>query len=160
MDSVNFTHKNHSVGLSQYHLEWCPKYRFNMMRSTYVKEFLIEVLHRIARDYSMLLHTVAVGNDHVHVFVSLPVTMTIEKAVNLFKGISAHELFGMFPGSRFRYPKGHYWSRGYFFRSVSNITSGTVKRYIENQQHDRLDETMSVNQLKLEVFNLERNPRL
>ncbi len=146
--------------MSQYHLEWCPKYRYNMLRSTFVKEFLIKVFNEIAERYGILLHTAAIGNDHVHLFVSLPVTLSIEKAVNLLKGISAHELFGMFPGFKFRYPKGHFWSRGYFFRSVSNITSGTVKKYIENQQHDRLDETMSTKQLKLEVFKLEGNPRL
>jgi len=121
----------------------------------HVKEFLIQIFNKIGEDYGILIHTVAIGADHVHLFVSLSHTMSIDKAINLLKGISSHEVLKTFPGFKKRYPKGHFWSRGYFFRSVSNITSGTVKKYIENQQHDKLDETMSSKQLRLEVFKLD-----
>ena len=153
MNSANFVNKNHSVGLSQYHLEWCPKYRFEELNSIYVKEFLIEVFKRIEKDYGIIAHTEAIGDDHVHLFASIPITMTLEKAVHLLKGITAHELFKKFPGFRLTYYGGHFWSRGYFFRSVSNITSQTVKTYIENQQHTKLAQTMSAKQLKLELYS-------
>ncbi len=153
MSSGTFVNKNHSVGLSQYHLEWCPKYRFPELTSVYVKEFLIRKFNEIGEQYGMRIHTTAIGNDHVHVFASIPVTMTVEKAVHLLKGISSHELFRKFPSFRFTYYGGHFWSRGYFFRSVSNITSQTVKTYIENQQHTKLAQTMSQKQLKLEIYS-------
>ena len=153
MDSANFGHKNHSVGLSQYHLEWCPKYRYEELTSVYVKEFLIELFKKIEQDYGIITHITAIGNDHVHLFASIPVTMTVEKAVHLLKGITSHELFKKFPSFRFTYYSGHFWSRGYFFRSVSNITSQTVKTYIENQQHTKLAQTMSQKQLKLEIYS-------
>lgn len=35
-----------------------------------------------------------------------------------FRGISAREIFRVFPGFRARYPKGYFWSRGNFYRSV------------------------------------------
>ncbi|MGI0141912.1 MAG: IS200/IS605 family transposase [Candidatus Micrarchaeales archaeon] len=154
MNSGNFESKNHSVGLSQYHLEWCPKYRYNALRSVHVKEFLVRTFTEIGGRFGILIHTTAIGNDHVHLFVSIPITMSVCKSVNLLKGTSSHRIFEEFPGFKKRYPKGHFWSRGYFFRSVSNITSGTVKKYIENQQHEKLHETMAAKQLKLEVFAL------
>jgi len=152
MNSGNFVNKNHSVGLSQYHLEWCPKYRYDALRSVHVKEFLIGTFHEIAREYGMVIHAPAIGDDHVHIFISIPITMSVCRAVQLLKGISAHRIFERFGGFRMRYKNGNFWSRGYFFRSVSNVTSGAVKNYIENQQHDKLNETMSAKQLKLEVF--------
>lgn len=151
MDSGTFVNKNHSVGLSQYHLEWCPKYRYNALRSVHVKEFAEQAFNEIAHNYGMVLHTIAIGDDHVHLFVSIPITLSLSNAVQLLKGISSHKIFEKFIGFRMRYPKGNFWSRGYFFRSVSNVTSGAVKNYIENQQHDKLRETMSPKQLKLEV---------
>ena len=89
----------------------------------------------------------------MHLFVSIPITMSLEKAVRLLKGITAHELFKKFPGFRLTYWDDHFWSRGYFFRSISNITSVTVKTYIENQQHTKLVQTMSAKQLKLELYS-------
>ena len=154
MTSGTFGNKNHSLGLSQYHLEWCPKYRFEELTSIYVKEFLIELFDKIAEKYGMKMHTKAIGDDHLHLFVSIPVTMSVDYAVQLLKGITAHELFEKFPGFRLTYYGGHFWSRGYFYRSVSNITSKTVKTYIENQQHEKLGQTMSHKQMKLEVYHL------
>lgn len=152
MDSGTFVNKNHSVGLSQYHLEWCPKYRYNCLRSIHVKAFLIETFNEIARRYGFVIHTLAIGDDHLHLFVSIPITMSLTNAVRLLKGISSHRIFERFNGFRMRYKKGNFWSRGYFFRSISNITSSTVKTYIENQQHEKLRETMSHKQMKLEIF--------
>ena len=82
---------------------------------------------------------------------SIPITLSLSNAVQLLKGISSHKIFEKFIGFRLGYVEGNFWSRGYFFRSVSNVTSGAVKNYIENQQHDKLRETMSPKQLKLEV---------
>jgi putative transposase len=152
MNSRTFVNKNHSVGLSQYHLEWCPKYRYNALRSVHVKEFAQETFREIAGKYGMVSHTVAMGNDHVHLFVSVPITMSVSNAVQLLKGISSHKIFEKFTGFRMRYPRGNFWSRGCFFRSVSNVTAGAIENYIKNQQHDKLRETMSQKQLKLEVF--------
>jgi len=147
MDSRTFESKNHSVGLSQYHLEWCPKYRYNALRSDHVKEFLIQKFHEIAGKYGMVIHNASIENDHVHLFISIPITISLSNAIQLLKGISSHEIFKRFEGFRMRYPKGHFWSRGYFFRSISNVTSGAIDNYIRNQKNYRL--VKPVGQLKL-----------
>ena len=143
MDSGTFVSKNHSVGLSQYHLEWCPKYRYKSLRSVHVKEFLTQTLHEVAQEHGMAIHSVAICDDHLHLFVSIPVTMSLSKALQLLKGISTYKLFRRFKGFRMRYPKGNFWSRGSFHRSINNVTSGTIKKYIENQQHEKLNEMIS-----------------
>ena len=117
-----------------------------------MKEFLIQTFDAIAQKYGIVVHTKAIADDHVHLFVSIPITLSVSGSVKLLKGISSHEIFKRFEGFRMRYRKGNFWSRGYFFRSVSSVTSGAVKKYIENQQHDKLNEIMSKRQLKLEAF--------
>lgn len=138
MDSGTFESKNHSVGLSQYHLEWCPKYRYNALRSDHVKEFLSQKLNEIADKYGMKIHSLSIENDHIHLFVSIPITLSLSNAIRLLKGITSYELFRRFEGFRMRYPKGHFWSRGCFFRSISNVTSNAIDNYIKNQANYRV----------------------
>ena len=158
MDSVNFVNKNHCIGLSQYHFEFCPKYRYKSLRSRHVKDFLKSVFYEIAEKYKMIIHSLSIEDDHVHLFVSLPITLSISKAFQFLKGISSYKIFRKFPGFQKRYPRRHFWSRGYFFRSVSNVTSEVVKNYIENQDSFKLGETMEnlrkePNQLDLLSFS-------
>jgi len=62
-------------------------------------------------------------------------------------GISA--IFKLHPNFRLRYPKGHFWSIGTFCRSISNVTSGAIKNYMENHEHGKLNKT---------IKQLEREP--
>ena len=142
MNSVNFVNKNHCIGLSQWHFEWCPKYRYHSLKSLHVKNFLNFILHNIAEKYSMVIHSLAIEDDHVHIFVSLPVDISVSKAFQLLKGISSYRIFRQFPGFQKRYSNRHFWSRGYFYKSVSNITSKAIKNYIENQDVKKLNETI------------------
>ncbi|MDE1850429.1 MAG: IS200/IS605 family transposase [Candidatus Micrarchaeota archaeon] len=137
------------MGLSQYHLQWCPKYRYNAMRSAHVKEFLIQKFYEIADKYGMVVHNVSVEDDHVHLFVSIPITMSLSNAIRLLKGISAHEIFKQFEGFRKRYWGGHFWSRGCFFRSISNVTSGAIDNYIKNQTNYRFARAAGPKQRRL-----------
>ena len=68
--------------------------------------------------------------DHVHVVVELPPDLSVSQAVGLLKGASAYELFTKHPNFRKTYWGGHFWGRGYFYRSVSNITDDVVRRYV------------------------------
>ena len=149
MNSVNYTNKNHSIGLNQFHLEWCPKYRYKCMGKPDINKTVEKLIIQSAEEHKIIIHSIAVGSDHVHVFASLPFDMSPSKALQLLKGRSAYLIFRRFPNFRLRYPKGHFWSAGKFGRSVSNITSKTVKNYIENQQFDKLHETIN---------NIEKEP--
>ncbi|MFA5382666.1 MAG: IS200/IS605 family transposase [Candidatus Micrarchaeia archaeon] len=142
MNSGNFTNKNHCIGLNQYHFEFCPKYRYKSLRSQHVKDFLKSVFYEIADKYKMIIHTLAIENDHVHLFTTIPVNMSVSKAFQLLKGISAYKIFRKFTGFQLRYLKRHFWSRGYFYRSVSNVTSSAINNYINNQDTNKLNETI------------------
>jgi putative transposase len=76
--------------------------------------------------------------DHVHTAVGIPPTMSISKALQLLKGTSSRELFKRKLNFRLRYPKGHLWSPGKFYRNVGDIDAETAKRYVRNQ---RLEQT-------------------
>lgn len=139
----SFVRRNHTVGLNQWHLEWCPKYRYKCFKKEYITQEIERLIRQAAEEHRIIIHTPALNIDHVHLFVSLPFDMSPERALMLLKGRSAYLIFRRFPNFRRLYPKGHFWSKGNFARSISNVTSGAIKNYIENQQFGKLHETIT-----------------
>jgi len=157
MTSVNFVSGNRCAGLNQFHFEWCPKYRYAAMESPNVIAFMEQSLINTAKLYKILIHSMYVAADHVHLFVSLPFDISVSRAFQLFKGRSAHELFSEFPSFRSIFRKGHFWSPGKFCRGISNVKAETIKRYIEGHQFKELNETIKeaeveAKQVRLSAF--------
>lgn len=141
MTSVSFVSSNRSVGLNQFHLEWCPKYRKGIMVAG-IKQFLQQNLVETACKYKILIHSMEIAPDHVHLFVSLPFNCSPSEAVRLFKGRSSHAVFAAFPILRETFKKGHFWSPGKFCRSISNVRADVIKRYIERHQFKELNQSI------------------
>ncbi len=117
-----------------YHLEWCPKYRYNMLRKQENKNLCEDILEEVAKRHKIKIEELSVMPDHIHTLVGIPPTMSVSKALHLLKGASAHELFKRKPNFRKRYPRGHFWSPGKFYRSVGDADLETVTKYVQDQR--------------------------
>jgi len=71
---------SHSIGQNLYHLEWCPKYRYNMFRGKENKKLCEDILHEVARRLSIGIIELSVMPDHIHIVVQLPSTMSVSQA--------------------------------------------------------------------------------
>jgi len=127
---------SYTLGQSLYHLEWCPKYRYNALRGEHVKSFLKDALIEIAEKYGMKIHAIGIMPDHVHLFVEIPPTLSLSNSVQYFKGITARKIFQAFSGFKYRYSRGHFWSEGYFYRSVGSVRADVVQYYVEHQEEE------------------------
>jgi putative transposase len=154
MSSGNFVSGNRSVGLNQFHFEWCPKYRNDAMESPNVVKMLEQSIINTAQQYKIVIHSMHVASDHVHLFVSLPFDLSVSMAFQLFKGRSAHELFAAFPSFRQIFRKGHFWSPGKFCRSISNVKAETIRNYIENHQFKELNQSIKEAKVEAEQMRL------
>ena len=123
----------HAVFQCVYHIEWCPKYIFNVFKKEGSKEDMENILEQIAAEYKMQIEELAVMPDHVHIVVHVAPSISLAKATNLLKGRSAYEYFKIHPNLRNRYTKGHMWSKGKFYRSVGSVDLQTTKEYVRNQ---------------------------
>lgn len=155
MSSVNFISGNRSIGLNQFHLEWCPKYRKNFMKPYTL--FIENSLLRTAHEYGIVIHNMHVSSDHIHLFVSLPFNISLSEAFRLFKGRSSYELRESFPELKNIFRKGHLWSPGKFARSISNVKAETIRYYIDNHQFKELNQSIQeakreAEQMKLPSF--------
>ncbi len=140
---------SHSIGQNLYHLEWCPKYRYNMFRHEENKKLCETILHDVAKRHHIIITEMSVMPDHIHMVVELPTTMSVSQAFHFLKGTSSHELFKQKPNFRHRYPRGHLWSPGKFYRTVGDADAETVIQYVRKHQFQ---------QTKLDSYPMNINP--
>ena len=128
-----YERRNHSVGISMWHLEWCTKYRYKMFQQPTLRTFCEVVIKEGCKRYSIGILALNVQPDHIHLVANLPRGMTDERALQLLKGFSSFLLFRLVPEFRLRYPKGHLWSCGSFAATVGYTELEGVIKYVENQ---------------------------
>ena len=141
MSDENYHSGGHCKYLIQYHIIWCPKFRYPVLsegRDVLLKEILSDICSR----YGYIIKAEEVMPDHIHLFLDVPHTVAPCDIVRTLKSISAVEMLKTDTGLRRFYSKcGVLWSRGYFISTVGKISEATVKRYIEEQKHVEENET-------------------
>jgi len=131
---------NHCVCLCQYHLVWCPKFRFSVLKGNVAKE-LKGIFQRIAEKYEYEIIEMEVMPDHVHLFIGAKPTAAPSDIVRTFKSISAIELFKKFYALKNFYSRcGSLWSEGKFISTIGFVSADTIKRYIQEQKEFDEDE--------------------
>ena len=123
----------HAIFQCVYHIEWCPKYRFNVFKKEGSKCDMENILQKIASEHKMQIEELAVMPDHVHMVVHVNPNISLSKATQLLKGRSSYEYFKIHPNLRNRYTNEHMWSRGKFYRSIGSVDLETTKQYVHNQ---------------------------
>ena len=126
----------HAVYDIKYHLVWILKYRKGVLNGE-VGEYLKGVFQRIAEEYELVIDTMEVMEDHVHIFVEVPPRYSPARVVQIMKSISAREVFKEFPEIRKQLWAGELWNDGYFVRSVGDkVTADIIRKYIKYQTHE------------------------
>src|SRR5215469_783452 len=97
---------------------WCPKYRRKVLVGD-VEQRLEHILYATAQQYGVLIETMEVRPDHVHLFVSSDPTRCVAEIVNRLKGASSRILRGEFPHLKSRLPT--LWSRSYYAGTVGHV---------------------------------------
>ena len=90
--STQYDNGSHNTYLLQYHIVWCPKYRYNILKSG-VDDALKEILQEICDRYEYQIRALKVMPDHIHIFVKAKPTVAPCDIVRTLKSISAIELF-------------------------------------------------------------------
>ena len=127
----------HSVYDLKYHFVWIPKYRKKILTPE-VADYAKQVFQRIAEEYDMIIDTLEVVEDHVHIFLEAPPRLSPARIVQILKSVSAREMFRQYPRLRRQLWGGKLWSDGYFVRAVGDeVTGDVIRRYIEYHEHDQ-----------------------
>ena len=124
----------HKVGVNVHHLEWCTKYRYEMLRQDKYKKLCEDSIRQQAEKHGITIRELGVMPQHVHLSCELPPSMSQSKALQLLKGGSSYLIFRAQPKFGLRYPKRHFWSPGAYAGSVGYNTVDAVDDYVKNQE--------------------------
>ena len=128
-----YKHYENSVGNNLQSIQITTKYRYEMMRKDFLKVYCKVAVEEACKRHKIELKILKVLNEHVHLIVDCPRTLSVAKLLQIIKGLSSFILFRLCPALRKRYPRGHFWSEGYFCVSCGSDFERAM-RYIENQE--------------------------
>jgi len=86
---MNIQKFRHAAGQNAFHFVWKPKYARDPFKFLKLRILCEEVLREVADKHGFEIYELSVQPDHIHLFVEVPRTMSVSKALQLFKGYSA-----------------------------------------------------------------------
>jgi putative transposase len=122
----------HTKHRNMYHLVWLPKYRKKVLQGR-VKERLDELLRECAEVNNWEIQELNIQLEHVHMMVQLPPSISVSKAVQLFKGASSKLIREELPEVRKLLWGNDFWADGYFCETVGSCAEEAILNYIRNQ---------------------------
>ena len=136
---------SHVIYECKYHICWVPKYRYPILIGR-VALRARELIRQIEVANEVEIITGSIGSDHIHIYVSIPPSLSVSKFVQFVKGASSRKLQLEFEELRKRYWGQHIWARGYFVATTGSITDSAILEYIRNQQmiHGKEDEDFHI----------------
>jgi len=115
-----------------YHIVWLPKYRKKVLEGK-VKARVEELLRECADMNRWEIQELNVQIDHVHMMIQLPPSVSVSKAVQLFKGISSRLIRSEIPEVKKLLWGRDFWADGFFSEAVGSVSEERIREYIKNQ---------------------------
>jgi putative transposase len=129
----NFKRLSHSVWCCTYHIIFCPKYRYRVLRGR-TEIFVRNQIYQLAQQKDkVVVEEINIQKDHVHLILSIPPKYSVSSIMGYLKGKVAIRLFNHQRELTRRYWGKHFWSRGYCVSSVG-LNESQIKKYVKWQQ--------------------------
>ncbi len=136
---------NHCAWSIHYHIVFPVKYRKALLDNEVV-EIIRQTAIGIQDRYDIELERLGMDDDHIHVLCGAHPKFAAGKVVQIFKSITAREIFRRKPAVKKELWGGEFWSDGYYVGTVGDHGDwGSVERYIVSQGKPREE----LKQLKL-----------
>lgn len=120
-----------TVSLINYHFVFCPRYRRKIFENTDVdarfKTLVLEISK--ANDWEVL--ALETDKDHCHLFINVQPQISPAQVMKTIKGGTSLTLRTEFEHLN-KMPT--VWTRSYFVSTAGNVSSETIKRYVETQR--------------------------
>jgi putative transposase len=124
---------SHSVWLCKYHIIFCPKYRFDILKGKTEVQVRNHLYQLASQKDGVTIEEINIQPDHVHMILSIPPKYAISQIMGFLKGKTAIKLFQEQPELRKRYWGRHIWARGYCVSTVG-FDEEKIRKYVKWQQ--------------------------
>lgn len=120
-----------TVSLINYHFVFCPRYRRKIFLIPNVEERFKHMVKYICKEMNIEIIAIECDKDHTHMFLNCLPTLSPSDIMQKIKGVTSRVLREEFPELK-KMPS--LWTRSYFVSTVGNVSSETIKKYVENQK--------------------------
>ena len=134
----DFKRLAHAVWQCKYHIVWCPKYRFRILKGE-VGESVRVIIKQLCEWKKVEILEGNVQADHIHLVLSFPPKYAISEVVGFLKGKSAIKMFDMHSELKKRFWGRHFWAKGYCVSTVG-LNEEQIRKYVRWQL--KKDKTM------------------
>jgi len=104
------------------------------LASKFVKAELKRQLSQIARWKGLVIQAWHIGDEHIHLYLTIPPKYSASYIVQVLKGKTSSWL----KKKTKQFPIGPLWGRGYFVSTVG-IQQAAILKYIQNQEHHQVE---------------------
>ncbi|MGI9437805.1 MAG: IS200/IS605 family transposase [Geminicoccaceae bacterium] len=122
---------SHCACSNRYQVVWSTKYRYDVLHGK-LRLRIREIIHQVCRKLDVEIIKGVLSTDHVHMFIAVPPKHAVSDVVQRMKGRSSCRVQQEFPAIRKRYWGRHFWAKGYFSATSSNITNDVILQYLDN----------------------------
>lgn len=129
-DYENYVHENTSVSLINYHFVWIVRRRKKLLTGA-IDRRLLELIPIAVEEIDCKVLALETHLDHVHLFVQAKPVLAPFQIMHKVKGFTSHTLRKEFPEIL---KLASLWTRSYFVGTAGNVSSETIKKYVENQK--------------------------
>ena len=139
----DFKRLAHAVWHCKYHLVWCPKYRYRVMKGEFGNS-VRDIIRQLCTWKKVEILAGNVQIDHIHLVVAIPPKYSVSKFVGFLKGKSAIKILDQYPSLKRRYWGRHFWAKGYCVSTVGLDEEQITKYGRWQQNHDRKRDQQSL----------------
>lgn len=128
----NYLSINHSKFILSYHIIFTCKYRKKLLIK--YGEDIKQILYDISKNYDFEIKEIEVDKDHVHMMISSVPKISPLQIVKVLKQQSTINIWRLYfkELKKYYWKENTFWTDGYFVSTIGEVSSNTLKHYIQN----------------------------
>ena len=129
----NYKSKNHSKFILTYHIIFTCKYRKKLLIK--YGEDVKQIMYDISKKYDFDIKEMEVDKDHIHMMISSVPKISPLQIVRVLKQQSTIQMWRRYASELKKqyWKENTFWTDGYFCSTIGEVSSETLKHYIQNQ---------------------------
>ena len=129
----NYKSKNHSNFILTYHIIFTCKYRKKLLIK--YGEDVKQIMYDISKKYDFDIKEMEVDKDHIHMMISSVPKISPLQIVRVLKQQSTIQMWRRYASELKKqyWKENTFWTDGYFCSTIGEVSSKTLKHYIQNQ---------------------------
>lgn len=129
----NYKSKNHSKFILTYHIIFVCKYRKKLLIK--YGEDVKQIMYDISKRYDFDIKEMEVDKDHIHMMISSVPKISPLQIVRVLKQQSTIQMWRRYASELKKqyWKENTFWTDGYFCSTIGEVSSKTLKHYIQNQ---------------------------